>query len=118
MSAFLSKLTPFAQESIVADATVKTLTAATYDATAEALAQTLPTNSALVRKKARAAQVIVDSANAIRATEEGTNPVAATTGIVYNQNDAKILESYEAITKFKFTREPAANSLIQVIYYR
>lgn len=117
MSAFLSKLNPFASETITVDNTVKTLTPATYNATSEfsgaASSQVVKTP-----RKAKAAKVVVDSANAIRVTEDLTTPVAATTGVVYNQNDTLFLESLEAIQKFKTTRDGASSSSLQVTYYR
>lgn len=118
MPAFNFKVAPFASETIAVDGTVKTLSASVYNALAEVIAQPNPNQASLLPKKARAAMVVVDNANPVRATEDLTVPVAATTGTVYNSNDAKLLESYEAIAKFKFTKEGGTNSSIQVTYYR
>lgn len=117
MSAFLSKLNPFKQETLTVSNTVKTLTASAYNATSE-FNGTAGGSFINIPRKARAAKVENTSSNAIRYTEELTAPVAATTGSLLNPGDFKFLESLESIQKFKMIREGASDATVDVSYYR
>jgi hypothetical protein len=97
----------FARERLTVSSIVKTLTASVYDDTASADA---------VRQKASAVKISVE-ANALRYTEEGTDPVAATTGTIARADDQLWFDSYEAIKKLKFIRE-TSDATIEVVYYR
>lgn len=117
MSAFLSKLTPFASEVLTVSSVVKALTPATYNATSE-FSGTASSQIVKTPRKAKAAKVVVDSVNALRATEDLTTPVSASVGTLYNQGDIVFLETLEAIQKFKMIRDTGADSVVQVVYYR
>lgn len=112
MSLFLSAREAFASETITVSNAVKQLTPATYDSTGEV------TGTRINVRKARGALIEVDGANSIRYTEDGTTPVAATTGRVLNQADVMVLDGYQAIVAFKAIREGASDATLQVTYYR
>jgi hypothetical protein len=99
-------LRAFARERITVDNTVKTLTAATFNPEPEQTS-----------KQALLARVTVE-AQPLRYTEEGTDPVATTTGTLAAANDIIYLKGLGAIHKAKFTRDTATSSTIEVVYFR
>lgn len=96
----------FAREQIATDGTVKTLTAATYDATGDAACR---------QCKAQDAQIQVQG-NAIFYTLNGSTPSAAAGKIGY-VGSLICLSGYAQIKAFKFTQESAAGE-IDVDYFR
>lgn len=112
MPAFIQTLRPFGQETLTVSNTVKQLTQTLYDNTAQI------TTLRNLQRKARGVTVENTSANVIRYTEDGTAPVAATTGSLLNPGDIKLLESYESIVKFKMIRDGASDATVNVDYYR
>lgn len=96
----------FDSEQIATDGTVKTLTAATYNATGDAACR---------QCRAQDAQVQV-LANQIYYTLDGTTP-SANAGKVGYVGSIICLSGYDAIKKFKFTQVSAAGE-IDVDYFR
>ena len=100
---------PFAREAITVDHTVKSLTAATYNCSAEV--------DTTKMGKAKVALLTTETAD-IRVTFDGTDPVATTTGHLLTPGSSLTVENYETITKIKATREGSTNGSIQVTYWR
>jgi hypothetical protein len=96
----------FARERIAVDGTVKVLTATLYNP--------LPEQTS---KQATLARITVE-AQPLRYTEEGTDPVAATTGTLAAASDVIYLKGLSAIQKAKFIRDGGTSSAIEVVYFR
>lgn len=112
MPSFVQPLRPFGSETLTVTNAVKTLTQTLYDNTAQITA------ARNLARKARGVVVENTSSNVIRYTEDGTTPVAATTGKLLNPGDVKFLESYASIVLFKMIREGASDAIVDVEYYR
>jgi hypothetical protein len=110
MPLFNQTKTAFTREKVTVDATVGgvSLTTATYEDHAAADA---------VKKSATGAKITVET-QSIRYTEDGTAPVAAGAGTLATAGTQIILESYQAIKKFKAIRETGSSATIEVVYYR
>lgn len=117
MPFFNSRKNVFARETLTVSNSVKTLTSTLYDNVAGITSGTQPVQTGSNRRRASGAVVITEG-QAIRATKDGTDPVATTTGTKLNTGDIYILETYQDIAKFKAIREGASDGTIQVEYYR
>lgn len=106
MALFSIPKQPFAHETFTADGTVKTLTQATFDDDAN-----------LKKRKASGAFITVETESVI-ATFDGTTPVASTTGHTFLANDVIVLETYQQLLTFKFTKAGANNARVGVTYFR
>lgn len=100
--------TAFARERITVGASAVPLTAATYLDSAAA---------EKVRSEAKAARIVVIG-NPIRFTEEGTAPVATTTGSPGAVGDIIELNTPENIYNFQAIRDTGSDGAIEVVYYR
>lgn len=103
---------PYTRETLTVTNAVKQLTQTLYDNTAGI------TSARNLQRKAGSVTIENTSANALRYTEDGTTPVAATTGGLLAQGDVLELESYAAIVLFKAIREGASDAVLEVTYFR
>ncbi len=88
--------------------------AVTVDATAGGVALTATKYSS--GEKATYAQIQVQTAP-IRVTEDGTAPVGATTGLLFNIGDIFEVWGYEAISKLRMIRDGSVSAVAEVNYY-
>lgn len=98
----------YAHETLAVSTAVKTLTTATHTPSA---------SSEAAIKRPRAVLITV-SAQPLRWTVDGTNPVAATTGHYAAAGTEIFLSGYGNILGFKAIRDGGTDSSIQVTYFR
>ncbi len=102
----LERAAPFARERLTVSNAVKTLTSSVYNVEG--------TVGAL---KARRASISVEAAD-VRYTNQGTDPVATTTGRLLPTGSILWLNSPQAIATWKGIREGSVDATIEVEYYR
>jgi hypothetical protein len=101
-------LRPFARERLTVSNVVKTLTAATYEDTANV--------GSVNRKRAQFATVYVVGAGNILVTVDGTTP-SASAGVEVPLTETYPLRRYDEIKRAKFLRDDATDADIEVTYY-
>jgi hypothetical protein len=120
MAQFNSKKSAFARERLtVTSGAVKTLTATVYNPTPASV----PPQSGNNRYPASGARIVLSSASGdLHFNEEGTDPTTSVAvsgvGTVVGARDVIVLESYEAIVKFKAIALTATDAIIEVVYFR
>lgn len=116
MATFNITKRPFARERVrFTNGGVGVLTVATYNDSAQAD----PTK----KRRASSARIVLDiAAGDIHFTEDGSTPTVATdntgVGTPAGARDVLVLESYEAIQKFKAIALTATNADAEIVYYR
>lgn len=113
MAAFNALKQAFARERLTVTNAVKTLTAATYNDSA---------NDSNKKKASGAIITMLSGSGDIAFTEEGTAPTADITTVAgvgrpLSAGDVLTLENYNAIAKWKGIRI-TADAIIEVVYYR
>ena len=121
MSSFNITKHAFARERItVTNGGVSVLTPATYNDNTGGVGFA---DDGSKRRKASGARLALEpAAGDIHFSEDGTAPTSGTTGAdvgtIAGARDLILLESYEAIAKFKAIALSATNAIIEVVYYR
>lgn len=95
----------FAREKLTVSNSVKQLTASVFDPAPESA------------QRVKGAKIVVE-AQSLRYTEDGTDPVATTTGVLAAAGTVIALKGLGAIRRFKAIREGGSDSTIEVVYYR
>ena len=121
MAFFNSKKQAFARERLTVTSAVKTLTASVYNDASPV--GHVPTQDGNRQRKATGARLVAESASGdFHFTEEGTDPTAsvavAGVGTLGAARDVIVLDSYEAICKFKMFSAGGADAIVEVVYFR
>lgn len=98
------------------------LTASLYDDVSDSNNPTTLRQGSAVPRKASGARIVLESGTGdIHFSEEGTAPTSGTTntdvGTIAGARDVIVLESYEAITKWKAIAL-STTAVAEVVYYR